>query len=220
MAEGSHTTGARTEKARSRGTSATRDRAMRAQGRKTMRRLSDAGLRVFARRGYHQARVDDIVRAARTSHGTFYLYFSNKEELFRALAAEVADEMQTLAESLGALEAGPAGDESLRAWIARFADLYERYGPVIRAWTEAEIGSHEFGRLGNDVLTRFTRVLTARIARAAPADLEPTIAAVALVAMFERLNYYALAGQVRARRGAIVETLSQVTQRALFGPGL
>ena len=63
---------------------------MRAQGRKTMRRLLDAGMRVFADRGFHAARVDDIVRAARTSHGTFYLYFTNKEDLLRALANESA----------------------------------------------------------------------------------------------------------------------------------
>ena len=184
-----------------------------------MRQLLDAGVEVFATKGYFAARVDDIVKLAHTSHGTFYLYFANKEELFRALAAEVADEMYTLAESLGPLEPGPGGQESLRAWIARFADLYERYGPVIRAWTEAEIGSHEFGRLGNDVMVRFTRVLTVRIGEAAPADLDPIIAAVALVAMFERLNYYALAGQVSARRDEIVTTLAQVTQRAVFGSG-
>ncbi len=51
-----------------------------------MRRLLDAGMRVFAERGYHAARVDDIVRAARTSHGTFYLYFANKEDLLCTLA--------------------------------------------------------------------------------------------------------------------------------------
>lgn len=172
---------------------------------------------MFASKGYYAARVDDIVKLAKTSHGTFYLYFSNKEDLFGALAAEVADQMQTLAESLGPLEPGPTGEAALREWIARFADLYEHYGPIIRAWTEAEIGSHEFGRLGNDVLARFTRVLTRRIGAAAPPDLDPTIAAVALVAMFERLNYYALAGQVRAERGDIVDTLALVTQRALFG---
>jgi AcrR family transcriptional regulator len=184
-----------------------------------MRQLLDAGGEVFATKGYFAARVDDIVKVARTSHGTFYLYFSNKEDLFRALAAEVADEMQTLAESLGPLEPGQAGKESLRAWISRFADLYLRHGPVIRAWTEAEIGSHEFGRLGNDVLVRFTRVLTTRITRAAPPDLDSTIAAVALVAMFERVNYYALAGQVRAGREELIDTLALVTQRAVFGSG-
>jgi AcrR family transcriptional regulator len=182
-----------------------------------MRQLLDAGVEVFASKGYFAARVDDIVKLARTSHGTFYLYFANKEDLFRALASEVADQMQTLAESLEPLEPGPAGEATLRAWIARFADVYEHYGPIIRAWTEAEIGTHEFGRLGNDVLARFTRVLTQRIAEAAPPDLDPTIAAVALVAMFERLNYYALAGHVRADPGDIVDTLALVTQRALFG---
>ena len=53
-----------------------------------MRKLFDAGMRVFAERGYHAARVDDIVRAARTSHGTFYLYFANKEEIFAAVGRD------------------------------------------------------------------------------------------------------------------------------------
>src|SRR3979490_618153 len=72
-------------------------RELRARGQRTMRKLLDAGVSVFETRGYHAARVDDIVKLARTSHGTFYLYFSNKEELFRALAQEVAGEMMTLA---------------------------------------------------------------------------------------------------------------------------
>jgi AcrR family transcriptional regulator len=192
-------------------------RELRARGQRTRRQLLDAGVDVFASKGYFAARVDDIVKLAKTSHGTFYLYFANKEELFAALAAEVAGEMQTLAESLGPLEAGPDGATALHDWISRFADLYERYGPVIRAWTEAEIGSHEFGKLGNDVLTHFTRVLTVRIAQVAPPDLDPTVAAVALVAMFERLNYYAIAGQVRVKRSDVVDTLARVTQRAMFG---
>ena len=66
-----------------------------------MRRLLDAGLRVFARRGYHAARVDDIVRAARTSHGTFYLYFTNKEDLLRALAVDCAHDLTDLADTIG-----------------------------------------------------------------------------------------------------------------------
>ena len=193
-------------------------RELRARGQRTQRQLLDAGVEVFAAKGYFAARVDDIVKLAQTSHGTFYLYYANKEELFRALAAEVADEMQALAESLGPLEAGADGEASLREWIARFADMYVRYGPVIRAWTEAEIGSHEFGRLGNDVLAHFTRVLTARIAQTAPPDLDPTIAALALVAMLERLNYYALGGSVHAGRDDIVDTLARVTQRGMFGP--
>jgi AcrR family transcriptional regulator len=192
-------------------------RELRARGQRTMRKLLDAGVDVFATRGYHAARVDDIVKLARTSHGTFYLYFANKEDLFRALVAEVTDEMHTLAESLGPLAPTAAGRDELEAWIGRFADLYARYGSVIRAWTEAEIGSHEFGRLGTDVMARFTRVLSERIAAAEPVDLDPVIAALCLVAMLERLNYYVLASQIEVPREQMVATLARVTHAALFG---
>src|SRR5689334_19398032 len=94
-----------------------RQRELRAQGRKTMRRLSDAGMRVFAERGYHQSRVDDIVRAARTSHGTFYLYFANKEDLLRALAVDCAAEMEALAERIEPIDASEEGFEHLRTFL-------------------------------------------------------------------------------------------------------
>ena len=57
--------------------------------------------------GLHAARVDDIVKVAATSHGTFYLYFANKEELFHALAEQVAGELEALAGRLPALDARP-----------------------------------------------------------------------------------------------------------------
>src|SRR4051812_41437883 len=72
-------------------------RELRARGQRTLRTLLDAGIEVFGSRGYHSARVDDIVKVAKTSHGTFYLYFANKEDLFRALALDVAEEVQRLA---------------------------------------------------------------------------------------------------------------------------
>jgi len=172
---------------------------------------------VFAKRGYHSARVDDIVKGAKTSHGTFYLYFGNKEDLFRALAEEVAAEMRTLADGMPAVTPGAAGSKALRVWLGSFADVYEHYGPVIRAWTEAEIGASEFGRMGTDVLTEFTRVLLDRVRQAAPPDLDPVVASIALVAMIERCNYYVLSQQVRISRDEMIDTLASVTLAALFG---
>ena len=192
-------------------------RELRARGRNTRRKLLDAGAEVFAAKGYHATRVDDIVKLAHASHGTFYLYFSNKEELFRALAAEVADEMHALATTLGPLEATPAGLDALRRWIGQFTDLYERYGAVIRTWTEAEIGRSEFGKLGTDLLTQFTRELHRRVAEVAPTHLDAGVASLALVAMLERLNYYALTDQVRLDRDAMIDTLARVTYASLFG---
>jgi AcrR family transcriptional regulator len=192
-------------------------RELRARGQRTRSKLLDAGVTVFAARGYHAARVDDIVKLAHTSHGTFYLYFANKEELFRALAADVAVEMTQLAEVFPPLRPNATGERALGEWIAQFTELYQRSGPIIRAWTEAEIGGSEFGRLGTDTLAEFASILARRIREADPPGLDPFVAALALVAMTERLNYYALTEQVALEREAMVETLAAVTQRSLFG---
>src|SRR3954454_14656719 len=111
-------------------------RALRAQGKRTMGKLLNAGMKVFDARGYQAARVDDIVRAARTSHGTFYLYFANKEDLLRTLATDCAGELTTLAHELGPVGSDDAGWDEIRAFLARFLETYDRYGPVIRAWME------------------------------------------------------------------------------------
>jgi AcrR family transcriptional regulator len=192
-------------------------RELRARGRRTLQRLLDAGVTVFARRGYHAARVDDIVKVARTSHGTFYLYFSNKEDLFRTLAENVASEMRELAESMPTMTAGDDGYDVLRVWLERFADVYEHYGPVIRAWTEAEIGGSEFGRMGTDVLAEFTRVLVGRISGACPPDVDPAVTAIALVAMIERFNYYVISRQVKVTRDQMLDTLTRAVHDSLFG---
>src|SRR5215472_5753210 len=84
-------------------------RELRARGQRTVRKLLDAGITVFGTKGFHAARVDDIVKVAKTSHGTFYLYFANKEDLFAALAIDVAAELRLLVESLGPLTADDEG---------------------------------------------------------------------------------------------------------------
>ena len=53
----------------------------------TQRRLLGAGLATFSRKGYAAASVDEIVKAAGCSKGTFYCHFGSKEELFLTLLA-------------------------------------------------------------------------------------------------------------------------------------
>ncbi len=45
----------------------------------------DAGLEIFVEKGFEKATIDDIVAKASCGKGTFYRYFSNKEDLFEAL---------------------------------------------------------------------------------------------------------------------------------------
>lgn len=193
------------------------ERELRARGVETMHRLLRAGVTVFGAEGLHAARVDDIVEAAETSHGTFYRYFASKEDLFRALTVDVADRLGDLADSLGPLTPGPDGVAELRAWIARFRDVYDQYGPVIQTWTEAEQDASPEGRLGTDVLTQFVARFAERI-RAADLDgVDPDVAAVALVAMIERLTYFAATGLVPAPDDAVTDVLTAAAHASLFG---
>lgn len=44
---------------------------------------------VFAKRGYHAAKIDDIVAAAGVARGTFYLYFEDKRAIFEEIVDRV-----------------------------------------------------------------------------------------------------------------------------------
>ena len=68
-----------------------RTRAARAQGREAREELLTAALRVFARRGYRDAGVDEIAAEAGYSKGALYWHFSGKEDLLLSLLEERVD---------------------------------------------------------------------------------------------------------------------------------
>lgn len=56
--------------------------------------ILEAAKRCFARKGYHETKVDDIVREAGLSKGALYWYFKSKEELLDALCDSFVKETQ------------------------------------------------------------------------------------------------------------------------------
>ncbi|MEJ7806644.1 MAG: TetR/AcrR family transcriptional regulator [Telluria sp.] len=50
--------------------------------------LLAAALDLFVERGFASTRLEDVARLAGVSKGTLYLYFTNKEELFKAVVRE------------------------------------------------------------------------------------------------------------------------------------
>jgi AcrR family transcriptional regulator len=193
-------------------------RELRAQGRKTMRRLLDAGMRVFADRGFHAARVDDIVRAARTSHGTFYLYFTNKEDLLRALATECGLEMSALSETLGPVSLDADGYAELRAFLGRFFATYRRYGPVIRAWMEGHIEDRAVSALGVRSFTDIANALGRRMGEAGADDDAASISA--LMALLERFAYFLVSRRLDFDADATLDTLTHIVHRGFFAAPL
>jgi TetR/AcrR family transcriptional regulator, fatty acid metabolism regulator protein len=52
------------------------------------RLILDAGVRVFARRGFHHCRVSDVADEAGVAYGLVYHYFDSKEEILNTLFLE------------------------------------------------------------------------------------------------------------------------------------
>ena len=52
------------------------------------RLLLDAAVRVFARKGYHSARVGDIAEEAGVAYGLLYHYFDSKDDVLRSVFRE------------------------------------------------------------------------------------------------------------------------------------
>src|SRR4051794_19641572 len=68
-------------------------RAGRREERKAQNRqkLLEAARKVFAEKGLGEATARDIVRETDLASGTFYNYFTDKEDAFRALLEEMAE---------------------------------------------------------------------------------------------------------------------------------
>jgi AcrR family transcriptional regulator len=100
-----------------------------------------SGREVFVARGYHNTRVDDLAEAAGVSHGAFYRYFRNKDQLARALTAQAAQTIGTaLSEipDLGALQAS-SGRLALRRWLQRYHAAHSNEASMLQVWVDAAL---------------------------------------------------------------------------------
>jgi AcrR family transcriptional regulator len=137
-------------------------------GRATYTRLLDAAATTFATQGFHDARVDDIVELAGTSHGTFYRYFENKEAVFSAVAARSA--RRTYRSIVAAADVpepdGTVSDRALRTWLEDHTLIWAKEGPIFRLWVESFGRDKELGitiAQGLDVVRgTFARILSNR----------------------------------------------------------
>lgn len=84
-------------------------------------RILAAAAKVFARKGYHGARVSEIARRADVADGTIYLYFRNKDDILVSLFDEVMiDHLRQGRQELAAVKGAP---EKLRTIARRHLGL-------------------------------------------------------------------------------------------------
>jgi TetR/AcrR family fatty acid metabolism transcriptional regulator len=85
------------------------DRAPLGADPEKRRRILEAAIRTFGRRGFHEARVAEIASAAKVAEGTVYLYFRNKEDLLGVVFDESMDDVLAKGRAI-ARSNGPAGE--------------------------------------------------------------------------------------------------------------
>jgi TetR/AcrR family fatty acid metabolism transcriptional regulator len=87
-------------------------------------RILDAAIKVFARSGYHGARVSDIAREAGIAYGLVYHYFRNKEEI---LASAFDERWSGFLAVVDAIAAGPApAPQKLQSLAALILNAFRR----------------------------------------------------------------------------------------------
>jgi AcrR family transcriptional regulator len=119
--------------------------------------LVEAAALVFLEKGYEAATVVDITGRASSSHGTFYVYFDSKEEIFDAVAQ---DRVMVLFDAVNV-----CAGQSDRPAIERIRDILKiNSGPELTGWWVEEFSrsnmTHLRERLIHKALETFLPVLT------------------------------------------------------------
>jgi AcrR family transcriptional regulator len=192
-----------------------------ARGQRTQQRIVDAALRVFGEDGYHRCGVARITELAGCSRASFYQYFSGKEDVFRHLTGQVARQMRASTEALGVVTPDAEGWRSIRAWVARYGEIYERYEAVFLVFqTAAESDAAVAGgsaRTGERHVSAFrSRLATTTLP---PRQLDPVITLLleCLPRTFDHASVLRAALPEAYPVDRVGDALADVVHRTLFG---
>jgi AcrR family transcriptional regulator len=166
--------------------------SVRVNGERTNRGLRSraalvaAARTIFERDGFQNARITDISKLAGMAHGSFYTYFSSKEEIFQEVIKDL------LVELMGAGSPRSENGDGVVARIERanrlYLEAYQRHARLLRTWDEVAAFNDDLAallRLGQlQFVSRAERTLQKlqREGRLDP-EIDPHYAATALTSM-------------------------------------
>ena len=179
---------------------------------------------------FREMKVEDVMARTGLSRPAFYAYFKDRYELVTRLLEGIGGLLFAVDRRWLVGDPGVGREESaaiLREALGGGAETFQRYGPVLRAISDAasyDERVEEMYRSG--LLERLVAAVAVRVARdvesgLSPAELDPQETARALVLMTERylIDAYGqpVAGQPRDG-AAVVWTLQKVWISTLYGP--
>ena len=180
--------------------------------------LCDALLELVERMPFKEISVDDVTTAAGIKRSAFYIYFSDKQDLLVATAAETAEALYREADRWWHGEGPP--EERLIEALTGMAELYARHASLLRAATEVSTYDNEVRLFWRGIVERFVEATASHLrdeqaARRVSLALEPQSTAESLVWMAERCCYIYLASGERSAR-ELVESLGATWTAALY----
>ncbi len=195
---------------------------MSSRGARTAAKLREAAKEAFDELGWRGARVEDVVKRAGVSHGTFYTYYENKSALLSDLVRQSQADIAALA---SAPWAGEDVRGALEAVIAGFIDRYARDAVTMRVWLEAARDDPMFGAMYLDARAMFVDRVADNVGAVVVASGRtggPPASTVAstLVAMVEHFAYCWLVLGEEHERADVIESIVVVwgsTLNALAG---
>jgi AcrR family transcriptional regulator len=118
----------------------------------------------------------NVARAAGLSRQAIYLHFPDRKTLLIALALRAREEHPS-----PKLEDAPSARAALAALVARFAEIYPKVWPVVRA-LERETGDRSVAPDGSAMAERFRSegALAPHLSPAAAADILSTLLSMAV----------------------------------------
>jgi AcrR family transcriptional regulator len=194
-------------------------RATRERGRRTLAKLRAAAVAEFSAYGYHGARVARVAKRAGTSHGTFYVYFADKNDLLVALQQEMIENADEVMERLPALRLGPDGFTELRAWMDEACALLIEQAPIRSAVFDAMLEDTEprVTRQGLRAHRRWSTLLADRIRAAGASHIDSNLAAVSLINVMDSACRAVGRSQFVVSHDELVDALTELFHRSVFG---
>ena len=193
------------------------------QAAATRQQLLDAAGAVFEARGYRATTVGAITDRANTAHGTFYLYFRNKEDAFcRVIETVIVDELAVSA----VVPHDDAPRQAMEQGIGTFVAAYHRHDGLWRALLEGMLQSSRVRQmwldLRRELVMRVSATFGAQQQAGTVRPFDPTMVAHALAAMTEWSAFtHLVLGEPTPDGGsdpdALVATLTDLWYRSVYG---
>lgn len=188
------------------------------RGQRTRNRLIEAAMVVFAKQGFLETKITDITAEAEAANGSFYNYFTSKEEIFREVIEQVNARMFAVATNRMGEDATPF--ERIDHATRKYVEAYKADAGLITILEQVATFSPEFKAMRRETRHKFRDRTERGIRRwqeagIVAADLPARCAADALTAMVSNFCYMWLVFDEDYDTETVVSTLSRMWAQAL-----